>query len=41
MSNTNVPKLRIIKKMKYVRKKKAARNNLNVELKKMIEEVYA
>ena len=41
MSNTNAQKLRIIKKIKYVRKKKAARNNLNVEIRKMIEEVYA
>lgn len=32
---------RIKKKIKYVRFKRLARNNLNTEIKKMIEEVYA
>ncbi len=33
-------KERIVKKIKYVRKKCPSRCNLNVELKKMIVEVY-
>lgn len=32
---------RIKKKLKYVRTRRPARNNLNAEIRKMIEEVYA
>jgi len=39
--NKNGHKDRIVKKLKYVRKRKPARNNLNTEIKRMIEEVYA
>jgi hypothetical protein len=39
--NKNGYKDRIVKKIKYVRKKKPARINLNVEIRKMIEDVYA
>lgn len=41
MIKKNGHKVRTEKKIKYVRIKKPARNNLNVEIRKMIEEVYA
>ena len=41
MIKKNGHKLRTEKKIKYVRVKKPARNNLNAGIRKMIEEVYS
>ena len=40
MSDKNIKKERILKKIRIVRKKERARCNLNVEIKRMITEVY-
>jgi len=40
MNGKNSKKIRVLKKIRIIRKKSLARCNLNVELKKMITEVF-